>query len=221
LTCKAAREVNQNLQQGLLAAVATRALTQQAAGNGQKVLHWWCQLAELMRGLAWRARGWHVQIKPEGAEGQAHWLVALPAGSDALRPMQALAMAQDALGELANGRSVADAGKLQELSRALDGLDGADAIVRAARALERVAWNRAITLETTHSTTNELLESVQAIAVEFERSRPQPQPGHYSGSLSTMPIPAPITPAPGEASKVLEHVVEMSCHHLEIKNLSV
>ena len=162
-------------------------------------MRWWCQLAELMCGLAWRARGWHVQIKPEGADGPAHWLVALPAGSAEVRPMQALSMAQGALDELANGRSVVDAERLQELTRALDGQDGADPIVRSARALERVAWDRGITLESVYSTTNQLLNAVEAMAAEFESSGPQPQARHYTGPLSTMPIPAPITPARGEA----------------------
>jgi hypothetical protein len=210
----------QNLQQRLLAAVAKRALTQQAAGNDDKVLRWWCQVAELMCGLAWRARGWHIQIRPEGA-GQAHWFVALPAGSAEVRPMSALAMAKGALEELANGRSLVDAERLQELTRALDGLDGTDPIVRSARALANVVWDRGITLDSTYSTTSQLLNAVEAVAAEFESSSPQSHDSHYTGPLSTMPIHGPITPARGEASKVIEHVVEISCHHLEIKHLSV
>lgn len=214
------REMDQNLQQRIFAAITARALTLQAAGHDHKVLRWWCELAALMCGLAWRARGWHIQIKPEGADGQAHWLVALPAGSAEVRPMHALAMAHGALDELANGRSV-DAERLQELTRALDGLDGADPIVRATRALERVARDRGITLEIVYSTTPQLLNTVEAMAAEFESSRLQPRPDHYTGELSSMPIPAPVAPAPGEAAKVLSHVLEMSCQHLEIKNLSV
>lgn len=212
------RDMEPNLQQKLLAVVATRALKQQAAGNDHKVLRWWCQVAELMCGLAWRARGWHIQIKPEGAEGPAHWLVALPSGSPELRPMHALAMARGALEDLAYGRPVEDR-TLQELTRAIDGLDGADPVVRAARALVRVAGDRGITLESTYSTTEQLLNTVEAMAIEFESSRPQPRAGDYTGPLSTMPIPAPIIPARGEAAKVLAHVVEIGCHHLEIEAL--
>jgi hypothetical protein len=130
-------------------------------------------------------------------------------------------MARGALEELAKGRSVLDAEKLQELTRALNGLNETDPTVRAARALERVANAGRITLESVYSTTNQLLDMVEAMAAEFESSQPQPQAGHYTGPLSTMPIPAPITPARGEAAKVIEHVVEMSCHHFEIKYLSV
>jgi hypothetical protein len=36
-----------------------------------------------------------------------------------------------------------------------------------------------------------------------------------------MPIPAPITPEPGEAQKILRHVVDMSRRHFEIKYLTV
>jgi hypothetical protein len=208
----------QNLQHRVMTAIAARALTLQAAGHDHKVLSWWCQLAALMCGLAWRARGWHIQIQPEGGNGQAHWLVGLPAGSVEVRPLQALALAHVALDELANGRPV-DAEGLQELTRALDGLDGSDPIVRAARALERVARDRGITLESVYTTTPQLLNAVEAMAAEFERSLPQPHPGDYIGPLTTMPIPAPNTPAPGEAKKVLEHLLEVSCHQLEIEKL--
>jgi hypothetical protein len=67
--------------------------------------------------------------------------------------MQALAMARNALDELASGRAVAD-GKLQELTRTLEGLGEADPIVRAALALERVARDGGITLDTAFHTTN-------------------------------------------------------------------
>jgi hypothetical protein len=212
--------MDQNRQQGPLAVIATMALKQQAAGHDHKVLRWWCQLAERMGGLAWRARAWHIHIKPEGGGGQAHWIVALPAESAEVRPMHALAKARGALDELANGRSVS-AEKLQELARALDGLHEADPVVRAARALERVACAGGITLESVYVTTNQLLDTVEALAAEFESSQPQPKSGDYVGELSAMPIPAPVIPARGEAAKVLGHVVDMSCHHFDIKYLTV
>lgn len=139
----------------------------QAAGRGADVFDYWCELGELIAGFAIQARGFHFQIAADETEA---WLMTLLAESSTY----ALCKACDLARPLAPQRSTQEPStrsaratlpKLSDLG-AED-----DPAARAARMLAQAALTSPDmpSAWAAHVTT-ELIESLVAIASEFEAS---------------------------------------------------
>jgi hypothetical protein len=200
----------------LLNEVAKAALIEKALNHDDKIVDWACQLMDLLHSLAWRIRGLHMSFRSKTETEKIHWIVTLPSGSPDLFPLQAIRTARNVMAELSQG-SRPSAAAVEALANALRAAPSDDHLVRVARGVEKAGGAGSLTLDTVRDVVDPLLAALRATAVELEASPPKMAEPGYVGDFEAMPLEAVLTPTPGEATRVITHVIEVTERHFETK----
>jgi hypothetical protein len=86
-----------------------------------------------------------------------------------------------------------------------------------ARGVEKAGGARSLTLDLVRDVVDPLLAALRTTAVELEASQPKMAGAGCVGDMQTMPLEAVLTPTPGEAMRVINHVIEVTERHFETK----
>lgn len=129
----------------------------------------------------------------------------LPSGSPGGFPLQAIGTARNVMAELGHG-SRPSAAAVEALANALRAAPSDDHLVRVARGVEQAGGAGSLTLDIVRDIVDPLLAALRATAVELEAHQPKMAEPGYVGDFQSMPLEAVLTPTPGEAMRVINHV---------------
>jgi hypothetical protein len=200
----------------LLNEVAKAALIEKTLNHDDKIVGWACQLMDLLHSLAWRIRGFHLSFRSKTEAEKVQWIVMLPSGSPGVFPLQAIGTARNVMAELGHG-SRPSAAAVEALANALRAAPSDDHLVRVARGVEKAGGAGSLTLDIVRDIVDPLLAALRATAVELEAHQPKMAESGYVGDFQSMPLEAVLTPTPGEAMRVINHVIEVTERHFETK----